>query len=70
MNTTELEICPDCPEIEEARVTRWRFEEFARAGYDVISASTLASRKDVDLHLALDLLERGCPLETALRILL
>ena len=31
---------------------------------------TLAVRHDVDLHLATDLLERGCAPETAVRILL
>jgi len=48
----------------------WRFEELVRAGYDVDSALVLASHVEVDLHDATALKHRGCPSETALRILL
>jgi hypothetical protein len=51
-------------------VLRWRFEELVRAGYDVEPALVIASHVEVDLHLATDLLRRGCPAGTALRILL
>ena len=57
-------------ETETERIQRWRVEELERAGYDAHGAATLAARGDVDLHFAVDLLERGCPRETALRILL
>jgi hypothetical protein len=47
----------------------WRFQRLRGAGYDEASASELAGRPDVDLHLAERLLRRGCPQSTALRIL-
>jgi hypothetical protein len=56
------------PEVEA--VLRWRFEELVRAGYEVGSALILASHVEVDLHDATSLLERGCPPETALQIVL
>jgi len=56
-------------EPEHERVARWRAEELERAGYAPEAAAELASRSDVDLHLAVDLVEQGCPPETAFRIL-
>ena len=55
---------------EERCVARWRFAQLLGAGYDQRQASLIAGRRDVDLHLAVDLLQNGCPVETALRILL
>jgi hypothetical protein len=57
-------------ETEAEAILRWRFEELVRAGYDVGSALVLASHVEVDLHDASDLARRGCPSETAVRILL
>jgi hypothetical protein len=51
-------------------ILRWRFDELLRAGYDVGSALLLASHVEVDLHAASSLVRRGCPAETALRILI
>jgi hypothetical protein len=51
-------------------VERWRHEALARAGYDREAAAVLAASHDVDLHLAVDLLQRGCSVELALQILL
>jgi hypothetical protein len=51
-------------------VLRWRFDELIRAGYDADQALILASHVEVDLHSATDLLRKGCPVATALRILL
>lgn len=51
-------------------VLRWRFEALVEAGYDVGSALILASHVEVDLHGATDLIARGCPAETAMRICL
>ena len=51
-------------------VQAWRLEELERAGYPRDAAERLASHPDVDLHIAVDLLRRGCPLEVALNILL
>jgi hypothetical protein len=67
MSAAELEIQV---ETETERIERWRAEELERAGYDQINAAELAARQDIDLHLAVDLLEHGCPVDTALRILL
>jgi ketol-acid reductoisomerase len=60
----ELEI----PVVEA--VLRWRFEALVEAGYDAGSALILASHVEVDLHQASDLVARGCPPETAMRICL
>jgi hypothetical protein len=54
---------------EEDRVLTWRREELARAGYDERIAEMLSELRYVDLHLATRLLRRGCPAETALKIL-
>lgn len=59
----------DIVETELERVERWRTEELLRAGFDPAAATELAARFDVDLHSALDLVDRGCPPELALRIL-
>jgi hypothetical protein len=58
----------DSTEIE--RIERWRAEELERAGYELRAADRLAARHDVDLHTAIELLQRGCPADLALRILL
>jgi hypothetical protein len=67
MSSAELEVHV---ETETERIERWRAEELERAGYTPSEAVELAGRVDVDLHLAVGLLERGCPSGTALRILL
>jgi hypothetical protein len=64
---TEITLI-DQTEIE--RIERWRAEELERAGYEPRAAGRLAVRHDVDLHAAVELLERGCPADLALRILL
>jgi hypothetical protein len=60
----------DLLETELERVERWRAEELMRAGYDPGAAADLAMCPDVDLHAAIELLERGCPADLAVRILL
>ncbi len=57
-------------ETERERVVSWRMEELERAGSHPQAAWELAERTDGDLHSAADLLRRGCPSDTALRILL
>lgn len=57
-------------ETETERIQRWRAAELERAGYEPSEAAELAACSYVDLHLAVDLLERGCSAKTALRILL
>jgi len=56
--------------VEAQEVLRWRFEELVRVGYEPSDAMVLASRLEVDLHQAVELLRRGCPQATALLILL
>ena len=51
-------------------IVGWRFEQLVRAGYERNAAESLAERHEVDLHLATDLLAKGCPAQTAVRILL
>jgi hypothetical protein len=66
MAATELNIV----ETESEKVERWRAQELEKVGYDVISAHELATRPEVDLHLAVELVENGCPVELAVQILL
>ena len=51
-------------------MSEWRLERLKRAGYPDEQARVLSERGDIDLHLAVRLLRLGCPVETALRILL
>lgn len=51
-------------------VVGWRAESLVRAGFAANAAVNLALSRHVDLHTAVGLVERGCPPETALRILL
>ena len=55
---------------EQMAVLEWRFSQLAKSGYGIDDAIVLATQTDVDLHLASDLVARGCPPALALRILL
>ncbi len=66
MSAAETQIA----ETEIERVEHWRAEALEKVGYDPISAVELAARHDVDLHRAIELVESGCPPETAVRILI
>jgi hypothetical protein len=55
---------------EIERVELWRLDSLERAGYDAEAAAVLAASPEVDLHLAVALLERGCSVDLALQILL
>jgi hypothetical protein len=55
---------------EHGRVERWRQGELERAGFAPHDAAQVASRSDIDLHRAVELLKRGCPQDLALKILL
>lgn len=57
-------------ETEAESILRWRFGVLVRSGYELGAALRLASHVEIDLHAAADLVRRGCPSETALRILL
>ena len=68
MSATAAELDLDL-DAESERVLLWREEELERVGYERETARVLAEKTYVDLHLAMDLLRRGCPVDTALRIL-
>ena len=56
--------------IERPRVeVLWRYDSLRKAGFDERDALELAMRVDVDLHVTLRLIHRGCEHQTALRIL-
>ena len=59
----------DIIETELDRVERWRTAELMRVGLPGDDAVALAARFDVDLHEAIELVQRGCPPELAVRIL-
>jgi hypothetical protein len=63
-----LEDEPVVLDVRAAEVYAWRLEELQRAGY-VDYAIALAEDHAIDLHLACDLLKRGCPEHTAYLIL-
>ncbi|MFZ0342607.1 MAG: hypothetical protein WAL31_09765 [Gaiellaceae bacterium] len=56
-------------ETELDRVERWRTAELMRVGFAGDDAVALAARMDIDLHEAIELVQRGCPPELAFRIL-
>jgi len=64
---TELELAP--ADTEQDRIVRWRVGQLLDAGYDGESALVIGLDGSIDLHLAVDLLRRGCPRDTALQIL-
>jgi hypothetical protein len=67
MSAAELQVLY---QTEIDRIENWRHEALERAGYDPESAFVLAASHDVDLHAAVNLLERGCSVDLALQILL
>jgi hypothetical protein len=56
----------DVPWIDSVR--EWRLEELLRAGYELEDATEIAFHLEIDLHQATDLVRRGCPSATAVRI--
>ena len=62
-------IAPSRGEREREEITSWRIECLGAAGYDAEAAIVIALDRDVDLHRAVSLLERGCPPDLALQIL-
>lgn len=66
-NAADIELIS----VEESdRVTAWRACELLKAGYEPTIAVELAEHPEIDLHGALELVERGCPPDLAARILL
>jgi len=56
-------------QLERRAIVAWRLQVLLRAGYSWDSSTLLATSPEVDLHVALELLARGCTESTALRIL-
>ena len=67
MTAAELHVVD---ETELDKVEHWRAEELIRAGYEPSDAVALAARHDIDLHHAVELIQQGCPYETAIEILI
>ncbi len=65
--STETQVAPFASGAPD--VTRWRVDQLLQAGYDGEAALVLALDPEVDLRQAVALLDRGCPVDTALRIL-
>ena len=65
MPTAETNVRPT----EQELVESWRAAELERAGYPPPAAVELAARTDIDLHFAVDLLQKGCSADLALNIL-
>jgi hypothetical protein len=55
--------------VNDANVTSWRRDRLIEAGFPLPLASRLARDSRHDLHAVIELVERGCPPELALRIL-
>jgi hypothetical protein len=55
--------------VNDANVTSWRRDRLIEAGFPLPLASRLARDSRYDLHAVIELVERGCPPELALRIL-
>ena len=53
----------------ENRVIDWRVRRLELAGVPTMIAERLARTGEIDLHELLELMDRGCPPELAVRIL-
>jgi hypothetical protein len=51
-----------------AALVSWRYARLRRAGLDVRPAELLSHERDLDLHALIELVERGCPPDVAVRI--
>jgi len=63
---------PQVEELEEPdrdHVTQWRIERLLDAGYSREAALLIGHETSIDLHVAVELLDRGCPMDAALQIL-
>ena len=53
----------------DTQVTGWRRDQLLASGFDAPLAGRLAGDDRYDLHLLIELVERGCPPDLAVRIL-
>lgn len=49
-------------------IEQWRFDELCKRGVRPLMAYTLSEQRDI-IHRLDELLDNGCPLDTAIRIL-
>jgi hypothetical protein len=56
------------PRSELERTVEWRALRLREAGFEPETATRLAVRRAFDLHALLDLTDRGCPPDLAVRI--
>ena len=56
------------PLIDEEQVVAWRREQLAQAGFSLPLATRVASGPREDQHALIELAERGCDPELAVRI--
>lgn len=54
---------------EEEKVVQWRLYELLQAGFPPRTAENISERVDIDLHKAIELMERGCRPRTVWTIL-
>jgi len=57
------------PAGEHHELVRWRREQLVHSGFSLPLAGRLAKDADYDLHALIELAERGCPADLAVRIL-
>ena len=50
-------------------VVRWRREQLVDSGFGFALAAAVSEKAHYDLHALIELVERGCPPELAVRIL-
>jgi hypothetical protein len=62
------DLAPSTP-LLPGTVVAWRRDRLVAAGFNPRLARALARDRAVDLHALIELTERGCPPETAARIL-
>ena len=70
LEAVEVEPAEDNVPDPAARVLGWRIEQLIAVGFDSDAALVLALDRNVDLHEATELVRRGCPPQTAFRILI
>jgi len=59
----------ETPTRDRKDVAEWRREQLAHSGFPLPLALRLACDSRYDLHALIELVERGCPPELAVRIL-
>jgi len=64
-----MPVAPHEPRQDE-QVYAWRLWVLLQAGYPIVDAERLAGAEEIDLHHAVELLEDGCDVTTAIEILL